>query len=207
MIAIIDYEMGNLLSVKKALEFVGAFPEITSSPVKIHKADAIVLPGVGNFGDGIKHLKKKRLDVAIKNFISSGKPFLGICLGMQLLMEASEEAPDSKGLGIFKGGVVRFPDSGLKVPHMGWNQLKIENYNPCLAEVPDMSYFYFVHSYFVRPDDPGIIAGSCSYGVDFAAAIGKGNIFATQFHPEKSQDLGLRILRNFTKIVHYKNSI
>lgn len=201
-IAVLDYGMGNLLSVRKAIEFVGAFPMITSNPAEICSADGIVLPGVGNFGDGIRNLCKMGLDSVIRNLINEGKPFLGICLGMQLLMEESEESPETSGLGIFKGKVLRFPRGELKVPHMGWNQMKIEKNHPCLDDIPDMSYFYFVHSYYVSAQDPEVILGTTFYGNEFASAIGRKNVFATQFHPEKSQDIGLQIIRNFIKLVH-----
>lgn len=202
MTAIIDYGMGNLLSVSKAFEFVGGNPKMVSKPSEIKNASAVVLPGVGNFGDGMKNLRQKDMIEPIISAIKSGKPFLGICLGMQLLMEESEEAPGLKGLSIFEGSVLRFKKNGLKIPHMGWNQVKYEKHNSNFDDVPDNSYFYFVHSYYVLPKDSEIIAGTCSYGVDFAASISSENIFATQFHPEKSQEEGLQILRNFVKAVY-----
>jgi len=201
MLALIDYGMGNLLSVSKALESVGADVKITADKDDILNADHIVLPGVGNFGDGMKHLAQSGLAESIITSINSGKPFLGICLGMQLLMEESEEAPGIKGLGIFKGKVVKFPKMELKVPHMGWNNVKITpTGDGYFADVPDNSYFYFVHSYYVAPENPDVIAGTCNYSINFAACLGNQQIFATQFHPEKSQDKGLQLLKNFIKI-------
>jgi len=198
MIGLIDYGMGNLLSVSKAFESLGAEVTISADPVVLDQADAVVLPGVGNFGDGMKHLKEHGLDKFVIDFIASGKPFMGICLGMQLLMESSEEAPGVSGLSIFKGNVLHFPEMDLKIPHMGWNDVTVtENGSARFANVPDKSYFYFVHSYYVAPEDSSIVAGTCSYGMDFAASLSRGNIFATQFHPEKSQDCGLQLLKNF----------
>jgi glutamine amidotransferase len=189
--------MGNLSSVFKALKKLGADVRITGSAAEIGEADSVILPGVGNFGDGMKHLQGSGLDKAVKNFIKDGKPFLGICLGMQLLMDESEEAPGLPGLGIFKGKVVRFPKTFLKVPHMGWNDINIVGGNPNLAGIKDGTYFYFVHSYYVKPDDSKINAATCNYGLPFSACIGRKNVFATQFHPEKSQDAGLCILKNW----------
>jgi len=200
MLALIDYGMGNLLSVSKALESVGAEVKITSDKSEILTADHLVLPGVGNFGDGMQHIAKSGLAETILSFINSGKPFLGICLGMQLLMEESEEAPGIKGLGVFKGKVVKFKKMKLKIPHMGWNTVSItKNGKTSFKDVDDESFFYFVHSYYVDPEDLNIVAGNCNYGIDFAATLKKDNIFATQFHPEKSQDKGLQLLRNFVE--------
>ncbi len=189
--------MGNLSSVFKALEKLGADASITGSAAEIEKAGSVILPGVGNFGDGMRHLQASGLDRAVRKSIKAGKPFLGICLGMQLLMDESEEAPGLPGLGIFKGRVVRFPKTCLKVPHMGWNDINIEGGNPNLAGIKDGTYFYFVHSYYVKPDDSKINAAICNYGLDFSACIGEKNVFATQFHPEKSQAAGLCILKNW----------
>jgi glutamine amidotransferase len=199
MITLIDYGMGNLLSVGKAFESVGASVSVTSDPARIASGDALVLPGVGNFGDGMRHLTEYGLVEPIVAWIRSGRPFLGICLGMQMLMDASEEAPGIPGLGVFKGNVVRFPRCGEKVPHMGWNELSIRIPHPFLEGVSDRSHFYFVHSYHVAPEDSGIAVGTCDYIHPFPAVIGRGNIFATQFHPEKSQNVGLRILENFVR--------
>ncbi|OGV47311.1 MAG: imidazole glycerol phosphate synthase, glutamine amidotransferase subunit [Lentisphaerae bacterium GWF2_44_16] len=199
MIALIDYGIGNLLSVSKALEAVGAQVRIVEKGAELEKADAVVLPGVGNFGDGMENLCSRGFADALLSFISTGRPYLGICLGMQLLMEASEEAPGVKGLGIFKGKVLRFPDRGLKVPHMGWNNVKIRMEHVNTKNLSDNSYFYFVHSYYVKPDDPEVTAASSEYILEFASAIARRNIFAVQFHPEKSQNNGLLILKNFVK--------
>ena len=201
MIALIDYGMGNLLSVYKALEHVGGKIEIVDNPAEISRADGIILPGVGNFGDGMEHLRSRGLADAVRQTVDAGKPFLGICLGMQMLMESSEEAPGVAGLGIFRGRVVRFPDGVEKVPHMGWNSISLKQHCRCLEDVKEESFFYFVHSYYVCSDDPAVVAASCNYIVDFAAALGRGNLFATQFHPEKSQNSGLAILRSFVNMV------
>ena len=201
MIALVDYGMGNLLSVYKALDHVGADVEIVSTPEEILKADSIVLPGVGNFGDGIKHLKEKNFINPLIQGINDKKPFLGICLGMQLLMESSEEAPGVPGLGVFNGQVLQFPKGNLKVPHMGWNNALIHNAGEKIfSEISDNSYFYFVHSFYVKPERDDIIAASCDYGISFAAALASENVFATQFHPEKSQEKGLQLIQNFVKL-------
>jgi len=202
MIALIDYGMGNLLSVYKAFQACDADVKIVSRANEVEKADAVILPGVGNFGDGMKHLIEHGLDSVVKEIINSEKPFLGICLGMQLLMNFSEEAPGLKGLGIFEGGVLRFPATNLKVPHMGWNSIEVTSSGKNLFKnIEEDSFFYFVHSYYVSCEDKNIIAAECEYGTKFAAALAKGNVYATQFHPEKSQDKGLRIIRNFLQKV------
>ena len=201
MIALIDYGMGNLLSVYKALDHVGADVEIVTTPEQILDANAIVLPGVGNFGDGIKHLQEKNFIDPIIQGINDKKPFLGICLGMQLLMDSSEEAPGVAGLGVFKGQVIQFPKGDLKVPHMGWNNASIHSAGEKIfAGISDNSYFYFVHSFYVKPERNDIIAASCDYGLEFAAALAFDNVFATQFHPEKSQDKGLQLIQNFVNL-------
>ena len=200
MISIVDYGMGNLRSVKKAFESLGFLPTVTSNPEEILNSGGLVLPGVGAFGDCMKNLEEYNLIEPIRLFIKDGKPFLGICLGLQLLFEESEESPDVNGLGILKGKVVRFPrfDEGrLKVPHMGWNQVDARRPLPILKGIPVGSWFYFVHSYFPEPEDSTVIAGITHYGIEFTSAIEKDNIFACQFHPEKSSTLGLRILENF----------
>jgi imidazole glycerol-phosphate synthase subunit HisH len=212
MIAIIDYGMGNLRSVAKALESLGADVKITASPDVIKKASGVVLPGVGAMPDAMKALQKAKVISSIKKTIAEDKPFLGICLGLQLLFETSEEGGGCKGLGIFKGSVPRFDFSrlatrnsrlatGLKIPHMGWNTIKIKDQKAkILDKVNDESYVYFVHSYFVKPKDKKIIATTTNYGIEFCSSIAKGNLFACQFHPEKSQKLGLKILHNFVKM-------
>ncbi len=203
MIALIDYGMGNLSSVRKAFLAVGAMDiKLVSDPQEITAAQAVVLPGVGNFGDGAKNLHELGFDTAIKSAVTSGKPFMGICLGMQLLMESSEEAPGVKGLGIIKGKTIKFDKNCcLKIPQIGWNSVsKIKN-NICLDGIKDEEFFYFVHSYYVAPEEESYIAGITEYGIKFCSCIGRDNIFATQFHPEKSQDAGLRIIRNFVNSI------
>lgn len=198
MIAILDYGMGNLKSVEKALQKVGARTLVTSEPEKILVAEGLVLPGVGAFKDCMRNLKEYGLIDPLRKFIQSGRPFLGICLGLQLLFSESTEFGLYKGLDIIRGKVVRFPqDSTVKVPHMGWNTVKIEKEVPFLQDIEDESYFYFVHSYYVIPEDKSIIATTTNYGVKFVSSICHNNIFACQFHPEKSQRLGLGILRRF----------
>jgi glutamine amidotransferase len=202
MIAIIDYGMGNIHSVKKALEHFGAKTLVTNNPKDIEASDKAILPGVGAFDDAMAELKKRKLIPAINEHIKNKKTFLGICLGMQLLLEESEEASKTKGLGILKGKVTRFKDKkGYAVPHIGWNQLKIErNDSPLLKDIPDRAYVYFCHSYYPRPLDAGIIATTTDYGMDFASILWQDNIYGTQFHPEKSQAVGLKILENFVNL-------
>ncbi len=199
MIAIVDYGRGNLRSVQKAFEYLGYEAKVTSIPEEIMKADRVVFPGVGAFGDCMENLKERGLVEVIKEFIASGRPFLGICLGMQLLFSVSEEFGPVEGLDVVKGRVVRFPE-GLKVPHMGWNQIEIVRSNPLLKGVKSGDFFYFVHSYYVVPEDESVVSTVTSYGVDFVSMIRRDNLFATQFHPEKSQRLGLRILDNFARL-------
>jgi glutamine amidotransferase len=199
MIAIIDYGMGNLRSVQKGFERTGHDAVVTSDPKMISNASKVVLPGVGAFPDCMRNLTEYGLIDAVHESISAGKPFLGICLGLQLLFTQSEEFGLSKGLDIIKGKVVRFKmqDSALKVPHMGWNSISINRRPPALADVPDGSHFYFVHSFHVVPEDKSVIATTTDYGIEFVSSIWKDNIFAVQFHPEKSQALGLSILKRF----------
>jgi imidazole glycerol-phosphate synthase subunit HisH len=207
MIAIIDYGMGNLRSVQKGFEHTGHAAVVTSDAKTILNADKVVLPGVGAFSDCMKNLEQYGLIDAVRTSISSGKPFLGICLGLQLLFTESEEFGTSKGLDIIKGRVVRFkgpvfetPNSELgtlKVPHMGWNSLTFKRRPPALADVPENSHVYFVHSFHVVPDDKAVIATTTPYGIEFVSSIWKDNILAVQFHPEKSQALGLSILKRF----------
>ena len=207
MIAIIDYGMGNLRSVQKGFEHTGHEAVVTSDAKTILNANKVVLPGVGAFSDCMKNLEQYSLIDAVRTSISSGKPFLGICLGLQLLFTESEEFGTSKGLDIIKGRVIRFkgpafetPNSALgilKVPHMGWNSLTFKRRPPALADVPENSHVYFVHSYHVVPDDKAVIATTTPYGIEFVSSIWKDNILAVQFHPEKSQSLGLSILKRF----------
>jgi len=195
MIAIMDYGTGNLKSIRNGFLKVGVDATITRDPYKIEKADALILPGVGAFGRAMKHLEDYK-DL-IHDYINSGKPFLGVCLGLQLLFTKSQEDEGIKGLDVFKGEVLRLPE-GLKIPHMGWNNLKIVNKCPIFKETGN-DYVYFVHSYYVKPEDESIIAATTDYGIDVTAAICKDNVFATQFHPEKSGEVGLNILKNFVK--------
>ncbi len=207
MIAIIDYGMGNLRSVQKGFERVGRDTVVTRDPKTILSASRVVLPGVGAFPDCMRNLEEYGLIEAVYKSIESGKPFLGICLGLQLLFTESEEFGISKGLDIIKGRVVRFKGPQfetqdpnleiLKVPHMGWNSISIKHRAPALQDMPDSSYVYFVHSFHVVPDDKNVIATTTSYGIEFVSSIWKDNIFASQFHPEKSQTLGLSILKKF----------
>jgi len=199
MIAIIDYQMGNLGSVQKAFLKAGGNAIVTSDKAEISRAKKIVLPGVGASGDGMKELKKLGLVKIIKDSVRDGKPFFGICLGMQLLFEKSQESGGVELLGLLKGKVKKFPSNlNLKVPHMGWNQInKITSKCDLLKDVPDDSYVYFVHSYYCEALDKNIITGVTDYGIKFASVIRKNNIFGCQFHPEKSQDTGLKILENF----------
>jgi glutamine amidotransferase len=200
-IAIIDYQMGNLRSVQKGFEKVGHEATITSDPRELAAADQIVLPGVGAFGDAIAELKRRDLIGPIKDAIAEGKPFLGICLGLQLLFDVGYEGGEFEGLGILRGKCVRFElPRELKVPHMGWNQGRFLKPAPILAGLASGTYFYFVHSYYVVPEDREVIAIETDYGHPFCAAVWQGNLFATQFHPEKSQADGLRILKNFAEL-------
>jgi glutamine amidotransferase len=202
MIAIIDYGMGNIHSVNKALQLLGAQTKITNNPKEILGADKAVLPGVGAFDDAVLELEKQGLIKAINQFVKSGKPLLGICLGMQLFFEESDEAKDKKGLGLLKGSVKRFAHKdNLKVPHMGWNQIKVINKACSLFKgIDDGSFVYFCHSYYAEPGESSLTAVSCDYGDDFAAAVYKDNLYGVQFHPEKSQRTGLNILENFVKL-------
>ena len=201
-IAIVDYGMANLRSVQKAFERVGFGAEITSDPAAIATAEKVVLPGVGAFRDAIARLRETRLDRTILDFIHSGRPFLGICLGMQMLFARSHEDGTHAGLELFPGDVVRFPHvPGLKVPHMGWNTLKFTPPEcPLFAGLPPEPAVYFVHSYFAEPTDRGLVSAEADYPDPFCAAIWKDNVFATQFHPEKSQDVGMTMLKNFAKL-------
>jgi imidazole glycerol-phosphate synthase subunit HisH len=223
MIALVDYGMGNLRSVEKALARVGADVRIVSDAKSVLAADAVVLPGVGAFGDCMANLEKAGLTGAIRDFIATKRPFLGICLGFQALFESSEEAPGVNGLAVFPGTVPRFRfdyrtqagthstgsgqapvppgNGGLKVPHMGWNGLRIQRRDcPILQGVSDGSYVYFVHSYYCQPKNQSLICGTTDYGIDFCSMLWADNVYATQFHPEKSQEVGLKMLENFVRL-------
>ncbi len=198
MIAVIDYGMGNLRSVQKAFESIGAKASIVQSAADIKRAEKVVLPGVGAMKPAMEKLNELKIVDAIQSAINSGKPFLGICLGLQLLFESSDEGGNVKGLGILKGRVTRF--SSLKVPHMGWNQLKVEQSSCSLFKgLGKNPFVYFCHSYFVNPNDNTLAAATTDYGVNFVSAVCQKNIFGVQFHPEKSQDTGLQILKNFNE--------
>ena len=202
MIAIIDYGAGNIQSVSKALKHIGCDCFITNNKEEILSADGAVLPGVGSFGDTIDNMERLGIKEAVKEFIASGKPFLGICLGLQLLFPASEESPEVDGMGIFAGKIRKIPsDLGLKIPHMGWNNIEINPSSRLFKGIEKNPYVYFVHSYFLKAYERDIVAAQAEYGVIIDAAVEKGNVFATQFHPEKSGETGLKILKNFAEIV------
>ena len=211
VIGVVDYGMGNLRSVSKALESLG-FPTVVSgSPEALSRCAGIVLPGVGAFRDCMKNLGRQGLLPLLADVLGENRPFLGICLGLQVLFSESEEFGRHEGIGFFPGKVVRFPSGlreappggeacALKVPHMGWNRVDVTMDHPVFRGIPSGSHFYFVHSYYVEPEDPSIVACRTSYGVSFAAAVGKGNLMAVQFHPEKSQGAGLAVLSNFGRL-------
>lgn len=196
MITIIDYGRGNLRSVVNALKTAGASARLAVRPSDLEGASALVLPGVGSFGDCVESLRRQELWRPILDWLKAGRPYLGICLGYQVLFESSEESPDAEGLGFFKGRVTRFPASELKVPHMGWNLLKTSG-SPFWKGLSPEAGFYFVHSYYPVPEDPDAVAAVTEYGVPFASAVAGENLLATQFHPEKSQEAGQKLLRNF----------
>ena len=201
MIAIIDYDAGNLKSVEKALLYLGQDVLVTRDREKILSADKVILPGVGNFGDAMEKLKGYGLEEVIRETARQGKHFLGICLGLQLLFERSAEAPGVEGLGILKGEILRIPDrEDLKVPHIGWNSLKLQNQGRLFAGLEEEPYVYFVHSYYLKAADPQIVKAVTEYGVRIDASVESGNVFACQFHPEKSSRTGLKILKNFAEL-------
>lgn len=201
MIAIIDYDAGNIKSVEKALISLGEKPLVTRSGEDILRADRVILPGVGSFGDCMDSLHKFGLVDVIRKVAESGTPFLGICLGLQLLFESSEESPGVEGLGILKGKILRIPAGpGLKIPHMGWNSLHLTGDGRLFRDIPEESYVYFVHSYYLKAEDEDIVKATTEYGVTIHASVERGNVFATQFHPEKSSDIGLKILKNFLEV-------
>lgn len=201
MIAIIDYGAGNLQSVRNSLEHIGAPHFVTSDPDEITRADGVILPGVGAFGHAMKEINKRGMTAAIKQAAHGGKPFLGICIGMQLFFEESEENPGVPGLGLMPGKVVRFrADSGLKIPHMGWNNIKTVKRSQLLEALPDDPYLYFVHSYCVIADRREAVSATAQYGMLFDAAVEDGLLFGVQFHPEKSGEAGHSFLRRFVKL-------
>lgn len=201
MIAIMDYDAGNIKSVEKALLSLGQEVVITGDKDEILKADKVILPGVGAFGDAMANLRRTGLDEVIHQVVAEGTPFLGICLGLQLLFERSDEAPGVEGLGVLKGEILRIPDQeGLKIPHMGWNSLHLENNGRLFAGIAEQSYVYFVHSYYLKAEEESIVKASTEYSTHIHASVESGNVFACQFHPEKSSDVGLRILKNFVEL-------
>lgn len=203
MIAIIDYGAGNIQSVYKALKFIGADCKVTSDKDEILNADGAILPGVGSFGDAMDTMTKRGIKDTIIEYTKSGKPFLGICLGLQLLFPESEETPGVKGLDIFKGTITKIPNQNrtLKIPHMGWNNISIKQKNGIFKGIEGEPYVYFVHSFYLKAQDEDIVAATTQYGVEIDAAVQKGNIIATQFHPEKSGEVGLKMLKNFVEMV------
>ena len=203
MIAIIDYGAGNIQSVSKALAHIGCEAFITRDKDKILKADGAVLPGVGSFGDTMDTMTEYGIKDTVIEYAKSGKPFLGICLGLQLLFPKSEESPEAEGLGIFDGSITKIPSGeGLKIPHIGWNSLDIKKNGGLFKGIGKNPYVYFVHSYFLNASDKSIVSAQTEYGVTIDAAVEQGNVYATQFHPEKSGETGLKILRNFADIVN-----
>ena len=198
-IVIVDYQAGNLRSVQKALERFGARASVTSDAGEMDRADGMVFPGQGANDSAMSHLRARGLVEPIKKFVSGGKPFMGVCLGLQLLLDGSDEG-DEPGLGVMPGWVRRLP-AGLKTPHMGWNQVELSARHPVLEGVPSNSYFYFVHSYYADPEEPSLVAGTTDYGVKFCSAVARGNLVAVQFHPEKSGSQGLELYQNFVRLV------
>ena len=195
-VAVVDYDAGNTLSVTRALEKVGARVDLTPEPERVRAADAVVLPGVGAFGDCVRKLRDRGMDAACLDAFRSGKPFLGVCVALQVVFEASEESPGVEGLGLMPGRVVRFEGEGLKVPHIGWNEISLVREHPVLEGL-DGEAFYFVHSYFPEPADAGDLVGETEYGARFCSAAGRENLVAVQFHPEKSSRAGLKLYENF----------
>ena len=201
MIAMIDYDAGNIKSVEKALLLLGHEVEVTGDPERILKAEKVILPGVGAFGDAMENLKRAGLDEVIRQVAAKRTPFLGICLGLQLLFERSDEAPGAEGLGLLEGEILKIPDQeGLKIPHMGWNSLHLEHGGRLFRGIEEQSYVYFVHSYYLKAKEESIVKASTEYSTHIHASVEKDNIFGCQFHPEKSSTAGLRILKNFVEL-------
>lgn len=201
MIAIIDYDAGNIRSVEKAMAKLGQEVWITRDRERIMNADKVILPGVGSFGDAMAHLREHNLVKVIKDVVAEKKPFLGICLGLQLLYESSEETPGVEGLGILKGKILKIPEQeGLKIPHMGWNSLHLQNDGRLFRGIEQNPYVYFVHSYYLKAEEEETVKATTEYSVKIHASVEKDNVFACQFHPEKSGDLGLQILKNFAEL-------
>ncbi len=201
MIAIIDYDAGNIKSVEKALAYLGEEAIVSRNPEVILKADKVILPGVGSFGQAMENLHRYGLVPVIRELADNHTPFLGICLGLQLLFESSEETPGVEGLGILKGKILRIPPAeGLKIPHMGWNSLHLQNNGRLFKDIPEETYVYFVHSYYLQAEDPQTVKATTQYSTTIHASVEKDNVFACQFHPEKSSRFGLKILENFAKL-------
>jgi len=198
-VIVIDYESGNLRSVSQALERAGAEPEVTGDPRALLEADAVVFPGQGAGDAAMRVLHRRGLIEALREFVASGRPFLGVCLGLQLLMDSTEEGGGAQCLGIVPGMTRKLPQGGLKLPHMGWNSVSFRKAHPVLDGIPDNAHFYFVHSYYAVPEDEGLTAGVTEYGMPFCSVLVRGNLVATQFHPEKSSALGLKIYENFVR--------
>lgn len=201
MIGIIDYDAGNIRSVEKALSYLGEKTVVSRDPDILKSVDKVILPGVGSFGLAMENLHRYELVPVIRDMIEDGKPFLGICLGLQLLFESSEESPGAEGLGILKGKILKIPSSpGLKIPHMGWNSLQLQNNGRLFRNIPQDTYVYFVHSYYLQAQEPEIVKAVTGYGTEIHASVEKDNVFACQFHPEKSGKYGLEILKNFAEL-------
>lgn len=201
MIGIIDYDAGNIRSVEKTLSYLGEKTVVSRNPETLKNADKVILPGVGSFGQAMENLHRYELVPVIQDMIKEGKPFLGICLGLQLLFESSEESPGVEGLGILKGKILKIPSSpGLKIPHMGWNSLQLQNNGRLYRNIPQDTYVYFVHSYYLQAREPEIVKAVTEYSTEIHASVEKDNVFACQFHPEKSGKYGLEILKNFAEL-------
>lgn len=201
MIGIIDYDAGNIRSVEKALSYLGEKTVVSRNPETLKNTDKVILPGVGSFGQAMENLHRYELVPVIQDMIKEGKPFLGICLGLQLLFESSEESPGVEGLGILKGKILKIPPSpGLKIPHMGWNSLQLQNNGRLYRNIPQDTYVYFVHSYYLQAREPEIVKAVTEYSTEIHASVEKDNVFACQFHPEKSGKYGLEILKNFAEL-------